>query len=518
MIAQRLQYSCALFIAGILIFPVLVFAQANPPEDEAEQQPPLQAVIGSARSTLVDKPITFDTTLSVVPEATQIQEVLWDFGDGIRTTGDKVTHTYQQSGIYQVKLTITADQGQSEDTTEVRVFDRVVVLLADASASEDQLQLSQQQAAEQGLLLLVLKARSSGPEVLIEEELTQQLLDARNELAQAHLVVAWTSGGVGPNVLSKFAQHLRQQTANLSATDLSIESKGIIILSETRLGVLSRTAQSVFGLLHPAYVLLTRPEALGLLYSTTTADQAHTIIFESPIEHRLLGTFSERAVSDLGITNFMSFGLNFLVNRGVPINNIILILMLPVIATILSFARQVIGIKAFGLITPAMTTLSFLVMGLQYGLAVFIVVLLSGTLTRVLLRRLRMLYLPRMALVLTNASLAILVLLGFGVVTERAATLSFSIFPILILTILAEEFIAVQFKAGARTALTTTAWTLFLSIACYFIVSWQLLRTFLLSYPEIVLLAIPINILLGRWTGLRLTEYIRFRELLRYGQ
>jgi len=76
----------------------------------------------------------------------------------------------------------------------------------------------------------------------------------------------------------------------------------------------------------------------------------------------------------------------------------------------------------------------------------------------------------------------------------------------------------VQFTSGARSALTITAWTLLLSIACYYIVSWELLRTIVISYPEVIILGIPINILLGRWSGLRVTEYFRFRKLLRYSQ
>jgi len=192
--------------------------------------------------------------------------------------------------------------------------------------------------------------------------------------------------------------------------------------------------------------------------------------------------------------------------------------MLPVIATILAFARQVIGIKSFGLITPAMTTLSFLVMGLQYGLIVFVVIVLSGTLTRSVLRRLRLLYLPRMALVLTSVSLSLLLLLAIGVANDQSSVLSFSIFPALILTILAEEFIAAQFKLGVRPAMTLTIWTLILSTVCYFTVSSELFRTLILSYPEIILLSIPINIALGQWSGLRITEYFRFREILRYAK
>lgn len=507
-----------ILIPGFLTTPA--HAQSNEDQSEETEQPaeeviPPEADAGPSQRGLTEKPVFFEGVIHNLPEGEAINEILWDFGDGTRTTGEKVTHAYDNAGTYQVRVTIATDQGRYSDTTEVEIFERAVIILADATASNEQLELKNQQAANEGTLLFVIKAKSDGPEAVIEEELTQALVAARAEVSRAHIISTWTTGAIGPNVLSRFTQTIRQ-TDDLSFTSLDIESKGIVILTDAAFGVLSPTAQSTFDQLQPSYVVLTRPDALPLLFSAPTAEDARTSITTSPIPYRLLGSFSSRAISDIGLTNFMSFGINYLINGGVPIGNIVLILMIPVIATILSFARQVIGLKAFGLITPAMTTLSFLVMGLQAGLIVFVVVLLSGTLTRALLKRLHLLYLPRMALVLTSASLAILIMFGIGTATRTTSALSFSIFPILILTILAEEFIAVQFSRGVQTALRVTAWTLLLAIICYFIVSWQLLRVTLLSYPELVLLAIPINVLLGRFTGLRLVEYIRFRELLRH--
>jgi hypothetical protein len=489
-------------------------AQTNASATDATPTPTIQAEAGHARQTLVDKPLTFDINESTLPPDTTITDIVWNFGDGVSTTGEKVTHTYTHAGSYTTRLLIITPDAQVEDTTEIRVFDQGIILVADGSISDEQLALKSQQAVEAGVLLIVLKAKGSGPEVLIEEELTQALISAQAEVARVDLIVTWTSGAVGPTVLSRFAQTIRQ-TDVLALANLDLASKGIIILSDAAFAVLSPTAQSTFDQLLPAYVVLTRSDALSLLFTAPRSEAAHEAIINSPIDYRLFGSFSSRAISDLGFTNFMSFGINYLINGGVPINNIILLLMIPIIATLLAFARQFIGIKAFGLITPAMTTLSFLVMGLYAGLIVFVVVLLSGTLTRFLLKKLRLLYLPRMALVLTSASLAILVMLGFGTAFYHSSTLSFSIFPVLILTILAEEFIAVQFTRGLRTAMRITAWTLVLSILCYFIMSWQILRITVLSYPELVLLTIPFNILLGRFTGLRLVEYIRFRELLR---
>lgn len=483
----------------------------------AQEESQLSVNAGVDKQSYPGQSLTFENAEVNLPTETQIQEVVWSFGDGVRTTGERVSHTYAAPGTYTATVAVSTSNGTAEDTLEVRIFKHVMVAITDTNVPEEQMNIFVQQAAKENILLVALRSKSGGPEAVAEEELTSQLLDARDAASHANLIITWTSGSVGANVLSKFAQHIKQ-AGDLSGTDTSMASKGVVMLSETPFGVLAPIAQSAFDQLQPAYILLTRPEAFSLLLTPQTADEAKNTILASPVSHRLLGTFSTRTVRDIGPTNFMSFGINFLVNRGVPINNIILILMLPIIATILSFSRQVIGIKAFGIITPALTTLTFLVMGLQYGLIVFATVLLSGTLTRLVVRRLHLLYLPRMALVLTNASLSILLLLALGVVTEQAAILSFSIFPILILTLLAEEFIAVQFTSGARSAATTTAWTLALAIACYFIVSWQILRTIIISYPEVVLLGIPLNILLGRWSGLRLTEYIRFRNLLRYTQ
>lgn len=505
-----------IFVAVCLLAGCATGFVAQAQEEESNE---IAANAGPDRQTYTGKNLSFDITGSTIPEGTTIQEIVWNFGDGTRTTGDKVTHTFTNPGSYTVRLSIQTDQTTIEDTAELQVYQDIMILIADSTVPDNQLDLSIQQAAKENMLLVILRSRAGGPEAVTEEELTNQLLDVRDALEKNPLIITWTSGGVGANVLSKFAQHIKQaQSSDVSQNDLSFSKIGVIMLSDTPFGVLAPVAQSAFDQLHPSYILLTKPEVLSLLLTPLSDEEAKQLILDSNSPHRLLGTFSSRTVRDIGPTNFVSFGINFLVNRGVPINNIILILMLPIIATILAFSRQVIGLKAFGLITPALTSLTFLVMGLEYGLIVFAVILLSGTLTRLVLRRFHLLYLPRMALVLTNVSISILILLGLGVVAEQTVVLSFSIFPILILTLLAEEFIAVQFTSGARRAATITAWTLVLAICCYYIVSWELFRTIVISYPEVVILCIPLNILLGRWTGLRLTEYIRFRNLLRYSQ
>jgi hypothetical protein len=40
----------------------------------------------------------------------------------------------------------------------------------------------------------------------------------------------------------------------------------------------------------------------------------------------------------------------------------------------------------------------------------------------------------------------------------------------------------------------------------------------MLGHPELIFVFLLINIILGRWTGLRLFEYIRFREVLKHAK
>lgn len=206
------------------------------------------------------------------------------------------------------------------------------------------------------------------------------------------------------------------------------------------------------------------------------------------------------------------------ISRGVPQDTIVLLLLLPIIATIVAIIRQVIGFKTFGIYVPSIVTIVFLATGIIPGLVIFLAVLLSGTIFRYLLKKIRLLYLSRMALVLTLVGLSMFVLLLVSAYLGIDSLTKMSIFPMLIMIILVERFVNAQIERGADEAAKLTLETLVISIVGYFILVWKPLQAFILTYPWVVLIIILLNIILGRWSGLRLMEYIRFREVLRYGK
>lgn len=225
------------------------------------------------------------------------------------------------------------------------------------------------------------------------------------------------------------------------------------------------------------------------------------------------------------INNFSPL-ITFLTDQQINLDTIILLLLFPVIATLVVILRQIIGIKAFGIYTPSIITLAFVFIGrehwldIKYAIMIYVTVLFMGMMMRYFLKKFRLLYLPRVALTLTLVSFSVLALLAFAGYYGRTGFASSPIFPILVIITLVEKFVTVQIEKGSRTATVLAIETLFIALIGYtilspttFIGSWII--GFTLQHPLIVLVIVPINLFIGKWTGLRLNEYLRFREVIK---
>ena len=75
---------------------------------------------------------------------------------------------------------------------------------------------------------------------------------------------------------------------------------------------------------------------------------------------------------------------------------------------------------------------------------------------------------------------------------------------------------SIQGERGFRQAIGVIGATTFVSIVCYYVVEWPFLKTLIFGHPELIFGFLMVDVFLGRWTGLRLLEYVRFREIFRY--
>jgi len=205
----------------------------------------------------------------------------------------------------------------------------------------------------------------------------------------------------------------------------------------------------------------------------------------------------------------------YFASHGIPQNDIYLLLAVPFLAFVIAFFRQFVGISTFGVYAPLMLGLSFLVLGLAFGFLVFMMVLFISYLIRILFEKVDLLYIPKVSLLLSALALSFFLVLGLAVYFETSVNLTLAIFPMLVMATISEKFLSAQSEEGMKNALFATAETTLVSLVGYALVTWIWLKSLILSLPELVVLPILGNIWLGRFSGLRLSEYFKFRTLFR---
>lgn len=513
MIRLRSGYAgpARVLFALTLLMPLFVHAQEVLVPVPADA-PVVQAVIGGPTDIAVGRTLILDASASRVGEGV-VERYEWTV-DGQRAPISQTVeavYTPEEAGIlnFHLAITVRGADGEtvvSEADYRVIAYDRKIVLIVDPGIERDKLSRHMQTAEEQGIFLHVVQPAVTTTPLDAEEALVALLAEEASSLQGADAIVVWTEGVRGLQALMRTAQ------AN-SDVRSSIEQQTIVVVADGSLNTLSRTAKGQYAVLRPEAILLTRREALNALLSTTDLDA-----FVAELEKRDIDTLTLDASSaGLRPWNVLSALVNAMLVRGVPSQTVILLLVLPVIATILAFLKQVVGITTFGLYTPSIIALSFLALGWQMGVVFLVAILLVGYSARRLMRGWRILYVPKVAIILTVVSVALLVLMSFGAMFGMTFTRE-TIFLLLIMSTLAESFLNLKTEQGLFSAMLAIGETVLAALLCVFLVQWGPFQSMLLAYPELLILTVLVNVLLGRWTGLRLFEYFRFRDVFRHLQ
>lgn len=215
--------------------------------------------------------------------------------------------------------------------------------------------------------------------------------------------------------------------------------------------------------------------------------------------------------------NPIKYAIRGAVTAGVPANTIVLLLLLPIITFVIAFSRNVVGIRGFGIFLPAALSVVFVATGPIIGIGLFLIIVAVSTLLRIVLRKvkIKLQYLPRMSFILWGVVLGVLGALFMAPYLKFSQLNNVSIFAVLILVLLSEDFTRVQLGKSVKTALSLTFETLVLSMISFFFLTLKPLQEYVLLNPEISLLgAAAFDLVLGKYTGLRVMEFYRFRKLI----
>jgi len=190
-------------------------------------------------------------------------------------------------------------------------------------------------------------------------------------------------------------------------------------------------------------------------------------------------------------------------------------LLIPLGALVVVLLRNVIGIQTFGTFMPVLIALAFRETQLFWGALWFVLLVSLGLMFRFYLERLRLLLVPRLSAVLI---IVVILMLIMSIISHQLgfeSGLSVALFPMVILAMTIERMSVVWEERGWQEAIQQGLGSLLVAVACYGVMDLEIAKHLVFVFPELLLLVLAATLMMGRYTGYRLLELYRFRELRR---
>jgi hypothetical protein len=188
-------------------------------------------------------------------------------------------------------------------------------------------------------------------------------------------------------------------------------------------------------------------------------------------------------------------------------------LMVPVGVLVILLLRSFIGLVTFGTFTPVLIALAFRETELGWGIFLFTAITSLGLLVRFYLEQLRLLLVPRLGVILT----VVVVCMGFiSVIGNKLGFergLSIALFPMVILTMSIERMSIIWEERGAAESIKTGIGSLGAASIAYLVMRQPILQHIMFAFPGVTLMLVAVMLMIGRYSGYRLTELFRFKAL-----
>ncbi|MCF8040364.1 MAG: UUP1 family membrane protein [Desulfohalobiaceae bacterium] len=187
-----------------------------------------------------------------------------------------------------------------------------------------------------------------------------------------------------------------------------------------------------------------------------------------------------------------------------------LLLLLPLGALIVTFMRIIVGVHTSGTFMPVLIALSFLQTQLVQGLSAFLLIVALGLVLRGYLSRLNLLMVARIStlIVLVIFLTSIISVIGHELGFNLGLTITF--FPMIIIAWTIERMSILWEEEGSREVLIQGLGSLGVAILSYICMRMDIVRHLTFNFPELHLVLLAAILLMGQYTGYKLTELKRF--------
>ena len=190
------------------------------------------------------------------------------------------------------------------------------------------------------------------------------------------------------------------------------------------------------------------------------------------------------------------------------------LMIFPLAILVVVLLRNVIGVTTMGTFTPMLLAMSLVKTGFVPGLICFSIMIFLGLVMRAVVAKLNLLLVPRISFVVIFVILLIQLLTIVGYRLDSSLVSSAIFFPIIITAWIIERASITWEEEGAKNTIKEILNTLLTAVVTYFVISNETVRHVMFAFNELNMVIMFIVMLLGTYTGYRLTEITRFAPLV----
>lgn len=296
-------------------------------------------------------------------------------------------------------------------------------------------------------------------------------------------------------------------------SDLSLVKKNIIFVNGMNRNLLKRIVSKYRWYLDADTIYTTdKQNFINLIASLSNK--------ENLAESEYLSLFSLSETKSPAYL-ILSSVVDKLIYNGFPISLIALLLTISLAVLAVTIFRQVIGFDVFGSYSPLMLGLAIHILWFQLSGVLLAFAFLATIFVRLFTKKVYLLYSAKISLLISLYFLWIFVGLSYfywflsSFLDFALFANMFVVFPMLLIIFVSEKMFYEGFSflnKGWRVSIIEFS---LVSFIVFLIIHSVVIQNFMLSYPEVIIVVILLIVLVGRFSGLQLLEYLRFFPLMK---
>ncbi len=290
---------------------------------------------------------------------------------------------------------------------------------------------------------------------------------------------------------------------------VNFSKKKIYIISDFSRSLLSKVLASSLSQIWATKVFLISDDQFYWLITRLSSWQPDSAVVGQVISYEKSNT----------VYSLNSF-IEFLAYSGFSYQLLASLLSITFVVLILNIFKQMIGFNVFGIYYPILFAITIVSLGISAFIFIAIA-FISIIIVNLFSKKIHLLLHAKRALLISLYIALFLFILGIdnffelSIINYIIFDNPLIIFPLFITIIFADKIFQEDINIFGKSWFMDIVQYWIITLIIYELIEYKTLQYFLISYPDIIILVVFLNILVGRYMGLQLFEYFRFSPLLR---